>query len=291
MKKIIVEDIKASVKDGKKERIILLLNGKIEISEGDVVGIIGENGSGKTTFINCLLNEFPFKGKIISDFKRKEIGVQFQNNSLNDLMKVKELIEIVLNCSINSEKCKTLIEKFSLAGILNNRLNKLSGGEKQRLVLALVMFFDSKLFIFDEITTGLDFEKREDILLRIKHETKGKTILIVTHYFTELENWANKVLCLYRGKSLFFGEIETLFDSCPYKVFLHIKKEDFLLKNDYGSKLLKKDEFGNLFLGFNNEMLCNEFIKLNDLHEKDYKKSTISLENAYMYLTSGGQNA
>ena len=61
MKKIIVEDIKASVKDGKKERIILLLNGKIEISEGDVVGIIGENGSGKTTFINCLLNEFTFK--------------------------------------------------------------------------------------------------------------------------------------------------------------------------------------------------------------------------------------
>ena len=288
MRSIYFDDIKVFVGKGNKKRQILNIVKPIEVLEGDVVGIIGENGSGKSTLINCILNEIPYKGEIKCGFSLNDIGIQFQDNPLNDLMKVKELIEIVLNKSINSTEAKNLISKFDLNNILNNRLNKISGGEKQRLVLALVTFFNKPLYIFDEITTGLDFEKRQEITNIIKNESKNKTILIVTHYFSEIENWANKILCLHKGKLIFFGETKQLLGKSKYKCFLSTK--DSTLNNYNETNIIKKDEFSNILIGFCSKSELNDFIIKNSLESNSYLIEELNLETAYLCLIRGLSN-
>ena len=289
MRSICFDNIKVLVGKGKQKRQILNIDKPVEVIEGDVVGIIGENGSGKSTLINCLLNEIPYKGEIKSDFSLTDIGIQFQDNPLNDLMKVKELIEIVTNKSINSDEAKSLISKFELTSILNNRLNKISGGEKQRLVLSLVTFFYKPLYIFDEITTGLDFEKRQEITNIIRNESKDKTILIVTHYFNEIENWANKILCLHKGNLIFFGETKQLLSKSKYKYFLSTKESN--LKDISISNIIKQDEFSNILIGFGSKNDLNAFITNNSLENNSYLIEELNLETAYLCLIRGFTNA
>ncbi|WP_346961530.1 ABC transporter ATP-binding protein [Clostridium sp.] len=214
--KSIIEINKLNVSFGNKN--ILDIKDKININESDVIGIIGENGAGKTTLINAILGELPYEGEIIRRFNIDDIGILFQKNEYNELLLVKELIQLVLGKSEFSDAINKAIEKFELMDDLDKRVMKLSGGELQRLTLFLILLHNPKIFFFDELTTGLDFKKRNKLLNIVKKETKNKTVIIVTHYFEELINFATKILVLNQGKLAYFGDIN-----------------DFIMKNKYHS--------------------------------------------------------
>ena len=225
---------------------VLDLKEKIEIQNGDVVGIVGENGAGKTTFINSIINQVNYTGEIECNFLKDELGIQFQNNSYNQLMKVFELIQIVTQKSKYDDKITQLLKSFELQELLNKKIGKLSGGEKQRLTLFLVLYLEPKILFFDELTTGLDFQKRSKLLKIIKNYSKGKTVLTISHYFEEFNNWVNKLLILHKGRLVFFGEISELKNKFPHNSILKINKNsrDILGKiNDQDLKLEIIKEF------------------------------------------------
>lgn len=198
---------------------------EMSVATGEVVGIIGKNGAGKSTLINCILDEIQYKGNIIRQFNEDEIGVQFQVNSYNELMKVSELIQIVAKQRIFDSNLKSLIKDFELTDMLKKRIGVLSGGERQRLTLFLVLFLKPNVLFFDELTTGLDYEKRKKMLKTVKDYSKGKTVFIVSHYFDEIQNWANKLLVLDKGNPIFFGKLEQLQGKYPHYGIIKIDEK------------------------------------------------------------------
>lgn len=195
----------------KKDRTILdLKNVDISIAKGDKIGIIGSNGSGKTTMIRVILNLINYKGTVHRHIQTKDVGIQMQHNQFSDLMKVKEIISLVCNCSLADSRIQEGLQRFNLQRLVDKRLSYLSGGEKQRLTIFLVIFHNPSLLIFDEITSGLDFDSRNSIIKLIQSLTSDKTLLIVSHYFEEIEKLADKLLILDDGKLLAFDTIENL---------------------------------------------------------------------------------
>lgn len=191
-------------------KILNLRNKTITIQRGDIVGIIGENGAGKTSFINCIINKLRYSGEIRRNYSSEEIGIQFQTNHYNKLMKVFELIQIVSGKNKFDLSLKEEIKKFEIEQLLNKKIGKLSIGEQQRLTLFLVLYLKPQVLIFDELTTGLDYRKRTQMLEIVKDYCEGKTVLSVTHYYEELINWANKILILHKGNLVFWGTYQEL---------------------------------------------------------------------------------
>ncbi|MBU5487316.1 ABC transporter ATP-binding protein [Clostridium sp. MSJ-8] len=241
-----IENLEVKFNDTK----VLDINENIVINEGDIVGIIGANGAGKSTLINSIINQVKYNGKIECKFSKDELGIQFQDNSYNKIMKVYELIQIVTNKKKFDCEIKKLFDEFDLNKILKKRIGKLSGGEKQRLTLFLVLYLKPKIMIFDELTTGLDFQKRNKLLKIVKNYSEGRTVLTISHYFEELTGWANKVLILDKGKIVFYGTIEELKNRYNHRAIYKIKK---VYRNEI-KNLYKDNKHIKIIENFNDEI-------------------------------------
>lgn len=200
------------VKYGKQ--IALSIKSPITFETGDRIGIIGSNGAGKTTLVKSILGLTNYNGTIHTTLKPEEMSAHMQENNYVDTMAVKYIIEAILNTKIKSNKVlQELISFFNFEECLNKKFSTLSGGQKQRLTIILVLMQDAPLVFFDEVTSGLDFETRQQLMNKITqwYENKEATICIVSHYYEELEKLANKILILDNGKVVDFGSKEELF--------------------------------------------------------------------------------
>lgn len=200
------------VKYGKQ--IALSIKSPITFEAGDRIGIIGSNGAGKTTLVKSILGLTNYNGSIHSSLKPEEMSAHMQENNYVDTMAVKYVIEAILNTRIKSNKVlQELISFFNFEECLNKKFSALSGGQKQRLTIILVLIQDAPLVFFDEVTSGLDFETRQQLMNKITqwYENKEATICIVSHYYEELEKLANKILILDKGKVVDFGSKMELF--------------------------------------------------------------------------------
>ena len=200
------------VKYGKE--LALLIKSPIKFKNGDRVGIIGSNGAGKTTLVNSILGLIKYNGSINTNIKPEEMSAHMQFNNYVDTMAVKYIIEGILDTKIkNNKKLQELIEFFDFTGCLNKKYSVLSGGQKQRLTIILVLIQDTPLVFFDEVTSGLDFETRQQLMSKIEewYRNKNTTICIVSHYYEELEQLTNKILIFEKGTVVDFGDKEELF--------------------------------------------------------------------------------
>ncbi|NKF07483.1 ABC transporter ATP-binding protein [Clostridium gasigenes] len=196
------------------KEIALSIKSKITFEDGDRIGIIGANGAGKTTLVKAILGIVKYNGSIHTNLLPEQMSAHMQENNYVVTMKIKYIIEAILGCSIkNNEKLKELIKFFNFEGCLNKKYSNLSGGQKQRLTIILVLIQDSPLVFFDEVTSGLDFETRNQLMEKISewYKNKNSTVCIVSHYYEELERLANKILILDKGKVVDFGVKEELF--------------------------------------------------------------------------------
>lgn len=200
------------VKYGKQ--IALSIKSPITFEAGDRVGIIGSNGAGKSTLVKSILGLTNYNGTIHTSLKPEEMSAHMQENNYVDTMAVKHIMEALLNTKIKSNiVLQELISFFNFEGCLNKKFSALSGGQKQRLTIILVLIQDAPLVFFDEVTSGLDFETRQQLMNKIAewYENKGATICIVSHYYEELEKLTNKILILDNGLVVDFGSKEELF--------------------------------------------------------------------------------
>lgn len=197
-----------------KDKAALDLGRTIEIQNGERVGIIGSNGAGKTTLLKSILGLIAYKGNISIDIPVDQIAVHMQQNEYIETVPVKIIIEMVMGCSIkDNDALNEMIDFFEFRDCLKKRWKHLSGGQKQRLTLILVICKNSPITMFDEVTSGLDFETRQRLMEKLVelYKERQATLLITSHYYTELENIATKILYIDKGHVIDYGSKEELF--------------------------------------------------------------------------------
>ena len=193
---------------------VLSVKSPIEIAEGDRVGGIGSNGAGKTTLIKSILGLVPYQGMIKTELKPEQMAVHMQFNEYTDSMPVKYIMEAVLGTKISRDrKLQELISFFEFEDCLRKKYSKLSGGQKQRFTIIMVMMQGAELTFYDEVTSGLDFETRQKLVEKLAEWYQGReaSFLMVSHYYEELDQLADKLLILDKGQVIDYGRREELF--------------------------------------------------------------------------------
>lgn len=210
----------------------------ILIEKGDRIGIIGSNGAGKSTLIKSILGLVNYQGSIRTGLTMEQIATHMQSNGYTDSMATKYILEAVLDTKISkNQKLQEMIEYFEFGDCLRKKYSKLSGGQKQRFTIIMVMMQDASLTFYDEVTSGLDFETRQKLVEKMTawYRDRDSSLCIVSHYYEELEQLANKLLILDKGKVVDFGKKEDLFRKyCGRAVIvLNRSKEKEALLKDY----------------------------------------------------------
>ena len=191
------------------------------ITQGEFFGLLGHNGTGKSTTIDCILGmKKPDSGEILvlgSSPQRasksifEKIGVQFQQSHYQDKIKVWELCKLTASYYKNPADWKTLLFSFGLAGKEKMVVEKLSGGEKQKLSVLLTLIPNPQIIFLDELTTGLDTTARRKVwkeLLKLKE--KGVTVLLTSHYMDEVEALCDRIGIIVDGRMAVMGSVKEI---------------------------------------------------------------------------------
>ena len=204
-----------------KQTEVLALQGlALTVVKGELTALIGNSGSGKSTFLNMIGGlDRPSAGSLLVDgknlftmgerelvcYKRDTVGFVWQNNARNLLPYLSALENIMLPMHISGQKKKKekaleLLEQVGMTAKRNNRLNTMSGGEQQRIAIAIALANNPKLLLADEPTGSVD-TKTADIIFDIFRELNrnGQTILIVTHDIA-LSKKVRRVVAIRDGK-------------------------------------------------------------------------------------------
>ncbi|MCR2032349.1 ABC transporter ATP-binding protein [Anaerofustis stercorihominis] len=201
-----------------------------DVKKGEVFGLLGANGAGKSTTIECILGTRPMDSGsafilgMEAKSERKKIfeavGVQFQETNYPDKIKVWELCEETESLYKNTKDYNILLKEFGLYDKRKNYIAELSGGQKQKLFIVLALIPDPKAVFLDELTTGLDTKARRDVwkcLLDLKK--KGLTIFLTSHFMDEVEELCDNILILKNGKEVYSGSVDDAVKNSPYEDF------------------------------------------------------------------------
>lgn len=204
--------------------VALQIEEPIVMEEGDRIGVIGSNGAGKSTLIKSILGITAYEGTIETSLKPEEMATHMQFNEYTNTMPVKYIMEAILDTKIGkNKKLSELISYFEFEDCLKKRYSNLSGGQKQRFTIILVMMQEAPLTFYDEVTSGLDFETRQRLMEKLVEWYRDKEcgLFVVSHYYEELEQLAEKLLILDKGHVIAFGKKDELFHKyCGKAVFV-----------------------------------------------------------------------
>ena len=208
------------------KELVALDHFNLEISEGEIFGLLGPNGSGKTTTINCILSLLSFdKGKIELFGKemtpdsydiKKNIGVVMQNVAVFEELTVYENIDYFCGLYITDKNerkqyVKEAIDFVELNDFEKFYPKKLSGGLLRRLNIACGIAHKPKLIILDEPTVAVDPQSRNKILEGIvKLQKQGATIIYTSHYMEEVEQICTRIAIMDKGKNIELGTKDEL---------------------------------------------------------------------------------
>ena len=197
---------------------------EFDLREGEVLAILGPNGAGKTTTVEMLEGLRKPDGGTIEYFEEKlppsservkeEIGVQLQSSSFFEYLSVKETLDLFRGLYRKSIPSRDLIKEVSLEDKAKTYTKNLSGGQLQRLAVAVALVNDPRVVFLDEPTTGLDPQARRmlwETILALKK--KEKTVILTTHYMEEAERLADRIIIMDYGKIIARGTLDELIDS------------------------------------------------------------------------------
>ena len=198
----------------------------LDIREGEIFGLLGPNGSGKTTAINCMLSLLKYEKGQIEIFGepmrpdnyqvKKQIGIVLQNVAVFDELTVQENIDYFCGLYIgDKKKRKELVENaihfVGLEDYRKMRPKKLSGGLLRRLNIACGIAHKPRLIILDEPTVAVDPQSRNKILEGIKQlNEQGSTIIYTSHYMEEVEQICTRVAIMDHGRIIASGTKDEL---------------------------------------------------------------------------------
>ena len=203
-------------------RLKALDNVSLTCNKGQSISLIGPNGSGKTTFIKCLLGMVvPDNGFITFNNKniardwtyRAHIGYMPQTGRFPDNMRIAQVFDMMKDIRKGSATGldEDLITAFGLNKILDKRMRTLSGGTRQKVGASLAFLFNPDVLILDEPTAGLDPVSSEILKEKIiSQKQNGKLILITSHILSDLEDITTEIIYLQDGKLKFHKSLQQL---------------------------------------------------------------------------------
>ena len=186
------------------------------VAEGEIFGLLGRNGAGKSTTVDCLAGlRVPDHGRIrIAGLDprqdrrevRQLLGVQLQESQLPDRLTVMEAMRLYASFYRRPANIDELLAQLDLTDKRSTRYRRLSGGQKQRLSIALALIGRPRIAILDELTTGLDPVARRDAWQLIDDiRNQGVTIVLVTHFMDEAARLCDRVAIMRDGRIAAMG--------------------------------------------------------------------------------------
>lgn len=200
----------------------------LEIKPGEILGILGPNGAGKTTLLRMLGTLMsPTEGQVIMMDERgepiteelmikKRIGYLSGNTKLYKRLSAREMLFIMGNIydmqtAEIEKRIREIIDIMDLSEFIDNRIERLSTGQTQRISIARCLLHSPQVYIFDEPTLGLDIISSESIIRFMRTEKEaGKSVLYSTHYMEEAEFLCDQILMMHQGQIIAKGTPEEL---------------------------------------------------------------------------------
>lgn len=202
----------------------------LSVTRGMTFGLLGANGAGKSTTIECILGTKKADSGQISVLgmeplhNRKKlfekVGVQFQETNYQEQITVAELCEVTASLYRSSADPADLLKRFGVWEKKKSQVKDLSGGQRQRLFIVLALIPNPEVVFLDELTTGLDPKARREvwsILSELKE--KGLTIFLTSHFMDEVERLCDQICILKKGRIVFYGTAGEAVKSSPYDKF------------------------------------------------------------------------
>lgn len=226
-------------------------NFNMEVSSGTAIGIIGINGSGKTTFFKVLaglLNKdsgtIMYKGKNITDYDNNLIGYLPEERSLyKDLTVIDHLLFLGRLKNMEDNVIIDTLDKYlktlRITQYKYSIINRLSKGNQQKVQIICALIHDPKILVLDEPLSGLDIVN-VNILKRLIHQLKqdNKIILLASHQFEHIEHFCEQLIILKNGDTMFSGTIEQLKKKSTLR-YLRVPKE-------IGEKYIQSIKYQNI---------------------------------------------
>lgn len=226
----------------------ILKNIDFSVKKGEIVGLIGINGSGKTTLLKCLnkLNEISngniyIMGKDINSLTSieiaKEVAFMSQNTIVNLSFNCLDVVVMGRYPYLNGKdfskddyiKAREYMKLTNTLKFEKNKINKLSGGERQKVLFTKILSQESKIFLLDEPTSSMDFFNQEQIFKMCKMGIKNdKTIIISIHDLHIAARYCDRLLLLKDGEKIAFGSVEEVLTKKNIKIGFGINIETYI---------------------------------------------------------------
>ncbi len=205
------------------------------VPEGICFGLLGPNGAGKTTTVEVMEGILPptsgevrYRGEPLGARFREEAGILFQKTALQDFLTVRQCLALFRGLYTRGPEVDELLRLCALEKLARREARKLSGGQMQRLLLAIALVNDPAVLFLDEPTTGLDPQARRafwDLVQSIK--AQRKTIVLTTHYMEEAELLCDEIVIMDRGHIIAQGPPQRLLHEHFDEVLLDLPRQDF----------------------------------------------------------------
>jgi len=188
------------------------------VRQGEIFGILGPNGSGKTSTIESILGTRTLSsGKVrilgmdpLKDRRKvfRSVGVQFQDSAWQTGIRVGELCESTACLYEPVPEWRELLDRFDLSKRIKAPVESLSGGERQKLAILLACIHNPQVIFLDELTTGLDPLARRETWRFIKQlQDLGSTVILTSHFMDEVEELCGRGIILHNGSAVAVGTI------------------------------------------------------------------------------------
>jgi ABC-2 type transport system ATP-binding protein len=276
------------------------------VEDGEIFGILGPNGSGKTTTVESLQGLRRIDGGSVrvlgldprtqSAEIRRRIGSQLQESALPDRVKVWEALDLFGSISPDGPSWTDLLQDWGLSDKRSARFGSLSGGQQQRLFVALALVNEPGLVFLDEMTTGLDPASRRvawDLIRRIRD--RGATVVLVTHFMDEAETLCDRLIVIDDGAVAAEGTPSGLIDrfGAGVRVKFTLNGEDVSWLSSVPHVSEWSRERNKYLVHGEGPVLAHVASALLDhgLAPNDLRQERATLEDVFLALTSDGEES
>lgn len=214
------------------------------VNKGDIIGLLGLNGEGKSTLIKIILGILSQdSGEVKRNFEIKsDVGVMLQEISMPEKMKVYEWLDMVKRFSTNSKSVESVLDSVNLRTVKNKYCDSLSGGQQRRVQFATAIINNPKVLILDEPTVGMDVVSKKAFweTLNTFSFSKDLTIILISHDMEEVSEFCNRVLILSKGLLVSDSKITNVQDKIEKRSSYSVDKSQITQKQ---LEVIKKFSF------------------------------------------------
>lgn len=274
----------------------------LAVAEGEILGILGPNGSGKTTTVECIAGlRTPDSGTVrvagLDPAKDRTritplLGVQLQQAGLQQKLTVREALALYSSFYDNPVNGIALATRLGLGDKLDARYGKLSGGQQQRLAIALALIGRPRIAILDELTTGLDPRSRRTVWSLIENaRDSGITIVLVTHFMDEARHLCDRVALMDRGRITALDTPDGLIGRTTAPTMMSFAAPDgadlAALANLHGVATARRREGGRVELSLDDDAVLDVlgWLAAHEIRPGRLRIVDATLDDAYLDLT------